>query len=313
MKAHARANPPHPFPYQGSKRAIAKYILPHFPSDTARLMEPFCGAGAVSIAAAAYGFAGQFLLNDSNRPLADLWAEILERPAALCDAYEAHWHQQQHDPRSYFLNIRDEFNRTHKPQQLLYLLARIVKGSVRYSSDGHFNQSPDNRRLGMRPQAMRENIHSVSALLQKRTRVSALDFRDCVESATASDLVYMDPPYQGTSFTRDHRYLNGLSCDEFSDALLAMNARQISYIVSYDGAMGDKVYGKQLPNSLCLKRLEIKAGRSSQATLLGRHAETVESLYLSPTLVARLSQRPRATRLVDWCRPRGVARSGGTH
>jgi DNA adenine methylase len=67
-----------------------------------------------------------------------------------------------------------------------------------------------------------------------------------------------------------------------------MNKRHISYVVSYDGAMGGKAYGKQLPNSLCLKRLEIKAGRSSQATLLGRNAETTESLYLSPALVARL-------------------------
>ncbi|MGH8281278.1 MAG: DNA adenine methylase, partial [Gammaproteobacteria bacterium] len=45
---------PHPFPYQGSKRVIARYILPHFPRDVNRLIEPFCGASAVSIAAAAH-------------------------------------------------------------------------------------------------------------------------------------------------------------------------------------------------------------------------------------------------------------------
>ena len=35
---------PHPFPYQGSKRGIAKQILPCFPADTRRLLEPFCGS-----------------------------------------------------------------------------------------------------------------------------------------------------------------------------------------------------------------------------------------------------------------------------
>ncbi|MGV0005087.1 MAG: DNA adenine methylase [Candidatus Porifericomitaceae bacterium WSBS_2022_MAG_OTU9] len=46
---------PHPFPYQGSKRGIAKLILPYFPVLAARLVEPFCGSAAVSIAAAAGG------------------------------------------------------------------------------------------------------------------------------------------------------------------------------------------------------------------------------------------------------------------
>lgn len=158
MRVHASVRTPHPFPYQGSKRAIAKYILPYFPADTGRLIEPFCGAGAVSIAAAAHGLAARFVLNDLNQPLADLWVEILQYPDALCDEYENHWHQQQADAKAYFLKIRDEFNKTHQPRLLLYLLARIVKGAVRYGGDGSFNQSADNRRLGMQPHAMRDNI-----------------------------------------------------------------------------------------------------------------------------------------------------------
>ena len=40
----------------------------------------------------------------------------------------------------------------------------------------------------------------------------------------------MDPPYQGTSFTRDHRYFNGLTYDNFVEALSSMNDKDISYI-----------------------------------------------------------------------------------
>lgn len=102
MKTEGKINVPHPFPYQGSKRGIAKYILPHFPSNVRCLIEPFCGSGAISIAAAAHGIAERFALNDLNEPLMGLWSEILSRPGALCDEYEKQWLGQQPDRKSYF-------------------------------------------------------------------------------------------------------------------------------------------------------------------------------------------------------------------
>ena len=300
MKMTQNINVPHPFPYQGSKRGIAKFILPYFPSDVRCLYEPFCGAGAVSIAAAAHGLAKRFALNDLNEPLIALWGEILENPQGLCDEYERQWLDQHPDRKAYFFKTRDEFNKSHNPHQLLYLLARIVKGAVRYSSDGLFNQSADNRRSGMKPNTMRQNIFGVSALLGKKTKVTAVDFRKAINNAKEIDLIYMDPPYQGTSFTRDHRYFNGLSYDEFVDALSVMNDKKLSYIISYDGITGEKTHGKLLPKFLDLKHLHIHAGRSSQATLLGNSHETIESLYLSPSLVYRLeSEEPSSYRAVE--------------
>ena len=293
---------PHPFPYQGSKRGLAKYILPHFPENVHCFIEPFCGAGAVSIAAAAHGRANKFHLNDLNEPLISLWQEILTRPEKLVQDYEKLWNDQHPDRKEFFFQIRDEFNSSHQPHHLLYLLARIVKGSVRYSSIGSLNQSADNRRSGMRPNTMRQKILGVSTLLSQKTVLSAVDFREAVKNARTDDLVYMDPPYQGTSFTSDHRYLNGLGYDEFVEALHAMNQKDISYLISYDGQTGKKVHGKPLPSSLSLKHLHINAGRSSQATLLGNNHETVESLYLSPALVERLSGEKY--RVIDVPKPR---------
>ncbi|SDX92942.1 DNA adenine methylase [Allochromatium warmingii] len=146
---------------------------------------------------------------------------------------------------------------------------------------------------------MRQNIFGVSALLSKKTKLTALDFREAIKSAKESDLIYMDPPYQGTSFTRDHRYFNGLSYDDFVEALSIMNEKNLSYIISYDGVTGEKIHGKLLPNFLKLKHLHIHAGRSSQATLLGNIQETTESLYLSSSLVQRLANElPSRTRSV---------------
>lgn len=285
-----------PFPYQGSKRGIAQHILRYFPNEVNCLIEPFCGAAAVSIAAAAHSISKSFWLNDLNAPLVSLWQEILERPIELTDGYEKLWNEQHPNKKKFFFKIRDEFNSSHNPHYLLYLLARIVKGSVRYSSEGLFNQSADNRRSGMRPKTMRQQILGVSTLLSGKTTLSSVDFREVTPKAKKNDLVYMDPPYQGTSFTRDHRYYNGLIYDEFVDALITLNEKDISYIISYDGKTGGKYHGKALPTKLALKRLHIQAGRSTQATLLGKKDVTVESLYLSPALMERLSSQECTTK-----------------
>ena len=216
-----------------------------------------------------------------------LWSWILERPSDLAAGYERLWESQHPNRKEFFFEIRDEFNSSRQPHHFLYLLARIVKGSVRYSSQGAFNQSPDNRRSGMKPLTMRGQIFGVSSLLGGKTELSALHFQEMLPMIESGDMVYMDPPYQGTSFTRDHRYYTGVVYDDLVDALGYMNDKRICYILSYDGRTGSKRYGKSLPGELHLMHRDVHAGRSSQATLLGNSQQTVESLYLSPALVER--------------------------
>ena len=108
----------------------------------------------------------------------------------------------------------------------------------------------------------------------------------------------MVPPYQGVCGERDPRYLKAVLFDEFVEMLDTLNARDISYLVSYDGRTGDKIHGRQLPKHLNLHLVELEAGRSSQATLLGRNEVTFESLYLSPVLAERLHMRRRYPRRI---------------
>jgi DNA adenine methylase len=279
---------PQPIPYQGSKRNIARQILKAFPQEVEMLIEPFAGSAAMSVAAAYYQKAQKFHLNDLNKPLMDLLEIIINHPEQIADAYERLWYEQLGRRRKFYDFIRDEFNRTHRPDYMLYLLARCVKASVRYNAEGEFNQSPDNRRKGRKPDSMRQEILSVSRLLRDRTTITSVDYKDLVDTISQSDLVYMDPPYQGTSQNKDPRYYSGLNFNELIDFLHELNERQFLFLLSYDGRTGNKTYGEKLPTALNLHRLEIYAGRSSQATLLGKKANTFESLYLSPALTERL-------------------------
>lgn len=271
-------------------------ILSLFPDGGVPLLiEPFAGSAAIAVGARYYGLATDIALSDVNGPLVELWRNIIDRPDALLAEYERMWAEQQvgdsTDPlvnaKSFYFQKRDEFNQTQDSHILLYLLARCVKAAVRYSKTGDFNQSADNRRLGARPSNMRERITQASALMQG-AKIEQASYERPLTDAPADALVYMDPPYQGTSDVPDHRYLSGLDRDAFARTLRRAVANGVSFVVSYDVVREDRKYGDALPEELGLLHRHVTVGVSTQATLSGRREITVESLYMSPALVDRL-------------------------
>jgi DNA adenine methylase len=284
--------PPHPIPYQGSKRLLAPRILAAASAHQfERLIEPFAGSAAVAIAARHTGLAESCVIADSLRPLAHLWQRILDDPAAVAAGYAALWSGQAAHPAEHFVRIRTEFNRDGDPTKLLYLLARCVKNAPRFNAQGRFNQSPDHRRKGTHPVRMRRELEAASALLRGVTRVGSGDFEATLTDAGPRDLVYLDPPWEGTSTGPDRRYHAPLDRERLVAALERLNRRGIPWLLSYDGRHGDKSYGPPLPPDLAGSRVDLDAGRSAQATLHGRSITTVESLYVSPALASTASAR----------------------
>jgi DNA adenine methylase len=212
---------------------------------------------------------------------------IVEKPQIIADADKEIWNNQHNDSIGHYYQAREKFNQTKDPEIFLYLLARCVKGAVRYNSEGFFNQSPDKRRRGTKPEKMRKNIEGVSRQLKNKCKFSSLDYREVLAEVKQSDFVYMDPPYQGVCGDRDSRYFSKINFDDFVLTLEDLNRKNISFALSYDGKLGNKAFGNDLPHELGLKKIEIQGGRSSQSTLLGRKEITVESLYLSPSLLVR--------------------------
>ena len=101
------------------------------------------------------------------------------------------------------------------------------------------------------------------------------------KAAEAIELLPQAPPELGAA-------LQGVeSPSQLADliaGLEGLRARGVQFALSYDGMTGGKTYGAPLPEALGLTRLLLDAGTSAQATLSGRSARTVESLYLSPGL-----------------------------
>lgn len=280
---------PHPIPYQGSKRRLAAAILDAVrtqPVDT--LYEPFAGSAALTLAAASRSAAERYVVGDSLEPLASLWSRILAAPGPVASQYGDLWRGQfgDHEGSDYFNRVRSDFNRDGDPVKLLFLLVRCVKNAPRFSNRGDFNQSPDRRRTGTKPEKMLKQLNGAHTLLAGRAEAFSGDAEECVADAGPSDLVYMDPPWQGTTEGTDKRYHQGFARERVERLLDDLNSRGVPWVLSYDGRSGTRTYGEPLDSELWGAHLELHAGRSSQSTLAGRAEKTVESLYLSPLLPA---------------------------
>ncbi|MCM1512174.1 MAG: DNA adenine methylase [Oxalobacter formigenes] len=115
---------PHIFQYQGSKRILAARILRYMPHKFARLIEPFSGTAAISIATACESRTTQFIINDINIPLINMLQEAVETPSRLIAVYHTVWNEQfrySKDHVQYFHHIREKFNNSNKtPANMLY-------------------------------------------------------------------------------------------------------------------------------------------------------------------------------------------------
>ncbi len=279
---------PHIVQYQGSKRNLAPQILQYMPTKFNRLIEPFAGMAAITIAVAKQRRAQRYIVNDLNEPLVRILNEAIETPDTLVDSYSKVWNEQFSYPEgsiAHFYKIREDFNGGDKcAANMLYLLARCVKGSVRYSNNGMFNQSPDKRRNGTSPKNIASNVTNISSFLKGHVEFMSKDYREVLQLAQPGDIIYMDPPYQGVCSRKDSRYFSGIDFADFVEAIEKLNQKGIDYIISYDGSCGDKKYGTDLPEDLGLKKILLKAGFSSQSILLGKKELTYEALYISKNL-----------------------------
>ena len=291
-----KTNTPHIVQYQGSKRILASQILRYLPQRFERLIEPFAGMAAITIAVAQQKRAFSYLVNDINRPLVAILAEAIQTPEQLISKYKVLWNGQFDYPGGsveHYYHVRDLFNEGEQTaENMLYLLARCVKGAVRYGRNGKFNQSPDKRRYGTSPENLGENVRRISGMLKNKVEFAAKDYKEILETARKGDVVYMDPPYQGVSNVRDCRYVSGVDFDDFVRAVDGLNSKGVDFVISYDGKCGDKTYGEELPDYLECQKIYLNAGLSSQSTLLGKKETTYEALYLSRNLRQKEVLRP---------------------
>ena len=203
---YASVSLPHAIPYQGSKRRLASVIAQYLPKKIDTFYEPFAGSAAMTIYVAYHNLASKFVVADSLCPIVGLLRSMTEEPEKTASRYCSLWLGQEEGDIGYFNRIRERYNQDKDCVDLLYLICRCVKNSVRFNSHGNFTQSVDKRRLGTHPNKMQSAIFGVSTILRGRTEFRVGDWLESTKDASSRDFIYMDPPYLGTSIGRDRRY-----------------------------------------------------------------------------------------------------------
>lgn len=265
-------NVPSLLKWTGSKRSQVSRISTYVPEHK-RYFEPFLGGGAMLFVFAHPGA----VAGDIYAPLIEFWKMVRDNPKYLISNYSKQWTALQRDLPEYFYIVRDRFNKTHRPEDLNFLMRTCVNGIARFSKKGDFNNSFHLSRKGMRPDRFSRNVNEWSKRIQG-VKFCNESYVETIADAIAGDFLYLDPPYGGNK----QRYINDIDIESFFDQLENLNIRRVKWALSFDGSRGSKFYRHRLPKELYRHKTEILNGYSSVIKVLNGPVEVVsETLYLN--------------------------------
>ncbi|EAB6352320.1 DNA adenine methylase [Salmonella enterica subsp. enterica serovar Newport] len=194
--------------WAGNKTAIMPELIKHLPAGS-RLVEPFAGSCAVMMATDY----PNYLVADINPDLINLYKKI----ALDCEAFISRAKNifAIANREVAYYNIRHEFNHSSeitdfmKAVYFLYLNRHGYRGLCRYNQKGEYNNPYGHYKKPYFP----ENEIRTFAEKAKRATFICASFEETLSLLQAGDVVYCDPPYDGTfsgyhaaGFTEDDQY-----------------------------------------------------------------------------------------------------------
>lgn len=259
--------------WSGSKRTIATWLAYLLP-EAEHYFEPFVGGGAMlPFRPSRTAIAGDIIVE-----LIDLWKAIRDTPELTAQEYEIRWRRLQTEGHTAYYVIRDSFNTTRNPHDLLFLTRTCVNGLIRFNSNREFNNSLHHTRPGVSPTRLRTIIHQWSYITQGVEFIAA-DYHQTLASIRAGDLVFLDPPYGGTK----GRYMpEAFNLDEFFEELQRLNTTGARWVLTFDGIAGHRAYKTTIPADLYKAQLALPTGNSPFTKLMKTGIDkVVESVYLN--------------------------------
>lgn len=187
--------------WAGGKQALLPQILPHFPKEFSRFVEPFIGGGAVF-----FGLQHQdATISDQNEWLVDTYKAVRDdwkKVAKILDSLP--------NTKEHFLKIRAKSPNTvdisTRAAYFIYLNKTCFRGLFRVNQKGCFNVPyGEYDRRYYDP----ENLEAASNALAHTTILFG-DFEQSAIGAKEGDFFYFDPPYYKLGGHADfNRYTSG--------------------------------------------------------------------------------------------------------
>jgi DNA adenine methylase len=242
----------------GNKQRFALGIIAHFPRRFGAYYEPFLGSGAVLATLAPKRAEG----SDIFGPLVGIWKALRTTPELVAD-----WYRDRHDligemgKEAAYAAVRDNYNRSANPADLLFLSRVCYGGVVRFRMKDGFMSTPCGPHKPMAPEKFSGRVAEWSV----RTRGTTFferSFEEALERARSGDVVYCDPPY-----THSQTILYGaqaFSLDRMFRVIEQAKRRGVFVAVSIDGSKksGNQLCDITYPSNLFAREEMLTVGRS---------------------------------------------------
>jgi DNA adenine methylase len=274
--------------WPGSKRSVAALIAGILPRG-GTYFEPFLGGGAVL----ALRPAKRAIAGDVVPELLSLWELIRDCPKLVIEAYALRWRRLQEEGHTAFYEIRDGFNVSRDPNDLLFLSRTCVNGLIRFNRRGDFNNSLHHTRPGIAPKRLAAIVKDWSLRTQDVVFQLA-DYRVTLSDAAPGDVAFLDPPYAGT---RGRYHPIDFDLEVMFEELERLNEVGVKWVLTLDGEAGERRYYQEVPPELYRFQMSVPTGRSPFTRLMKSSLDAVhESVFANfdpPPELVRKSQEPR--------------------
>ena len=185
--------------WPGGKASVLKHfedlIKPNL-NENNTFYEPFAGGLAVSLALQHKNT----VVNDLNSELINMYKVIRDNPEELIS--ELKCFQNSHNTEFYYhvrnLDRTDTLSRMTdivKAARTIYLNKTCFNGLYRVNSKGQFNSPIGRTSSGKTPDIVQEDLIREMSQYLKTVRFHNEDYKNCLVTAKAGDVVYLDPPY----------------------------------------------------------------------------------------------------------------------
>ncbi len=176
-------------------KELKEIIIPALKEDS-YYYEPFCGGAALALDLEHKNT----ILNDLNSELINMYKVIRDNSEELIA--ELKCFQNSHNPEFYYhirnLDRTDALSKMSdvvKAARTIYLNKTCFNGLYRVNSKGQFNSPIGRTSSGKTPDIVQEDLIREMSQYLKTVQFHNGDYKDCLVTAKAEDVVFFDPPY----------------------------------------------------------------------------------------------------------------------
>jgi len=180
--------------WAGGKRFLIPQLLPLFPANYQRYMEPFVGGGAVYFAL--HPLVPSFI-NDLNSELVATYQVVCHNPHGLATVLDS---MEQQYSKEYYYEVRKQcsYSLLQRAARMIFLNKTCFNGLYRVNARNEFNV-PFGKRVNC-PKLYDDNLFKASKQLTN-THITHGDFESLIDKSRSGDFIYVDPPYDPVNKT----------------------------------------------------------------------------------------------------------------